>query len=141
MRSKSLKVVVLFLLISGVVGVVLAWRGKRVEDRARQIRVGDSKQSVLSELGKPTAVFVDPITFLKHGGEVWAYGKKFDWREAMHGNSPFKLRLIAPDQADLVVVFDPDGLVMKVHLGDRKQGRSISTTNSKTDPELGHRVE
>jgi|YelNatPaOPRAMG01_1025707.scaffolds.fasta_scaffold53320_3 outer membrane protein assembly factor BamE (lipoprotein component of BamABCDE complex) len=80
----------------------------------QSVLVGDSKEDVLRKLGKPSAIFTNVFDYLKYGGEVWAYGRELDLRAAIRGEFPFKLRIFAPDENDIVIIFDSSGRVKQI---------------------------
>jgi len=102
------------LALLGVTGSIFAIRSRMAPEFMDRIRVGDTKLTVVSEVGKPAGVFTNDLISLKYGGEVWAYGKKFDARVALRGDWPFKLRLFVPDTGDYLVVFDTSGAVRTI---------------------------
>lgn len=78
------------------------------------VLIGDTKSAVLSKLGKPVAMFTNDFVSLKYGGEVWAFGREFDPKAAVQGEFPFKWRFFAPDESDVLVVFDSSGQVKQL---------------------------
>ena len=114
MRPKDFLVVVVVGLLASTGVVLLVFRDGTGDATFARVRIGDSKASVVSKLGRPTSTLTNAITSLKYGGEVWAYGKKINLSNALQGEFPFNLRFVAPEQDDFVVVFGAEGTVTKL---------------------------
>jgi len=85
-------------------------------ERARAIRVGDTKAAVERQLGAPTHRFAKGAQFsdalrqqnlllwllIPKTPETWVYG------------TPFRLIWLAPEEEDIVVEFDEQGKVTRV---------------------------
>jgi hypothetical protein len=89
-----------------VLGAAFLWGTRWLSQPKQPVQIGDTKSDVLATLGHPTAIFTNDFVSLKHGGEVWAYGEKIDVEAALRGDFPFKLRLFAPRDSDVLVVFN-----------------------------------
>ncbi len=120
MRPKQFKFVGFCGMAVLLVAALFLMQNQDRSSASARTRVGDTKSTVTSLLGKPTTVFTNALTSLKYGGEVWAYGKKFDWNTAMNGGFPFKLRLVAPERGDFLVVFGADGVVTRLQVPESK---------------------
>jgi hypothetical protein len=85
----------------------------------QRVQIGDSKSVVLSKLGNPVAVFTNDFASLKYGGEVWAYGREFDPKAVLRGDFPFKLRFFAPEDGDVLIVFDTTSEVKSLQVSKK----------------------
>lgn len=89
----------------------------RVE-ASSQVQRGDDEQKVLATLGKP--VWRPSGFLLLFSGRRWAYGTTLDLGELWPADGttrsllPVRLRLLAPDEDDLVIVWDRYGKVESV---------------------------
>ncbi|NUM54060.1 MAG: hypothetical protein HUU46_10490 [Candidatus Hydrogenedentes bacterium] len=108
---------------------------------ARELHVGDSRETVIRTLGEPTircekdwqmiSRDVNTLTekdmnlagaiFWGERPEIWGYGKMFGPIEEWFVTFPpylypFKLRLFGPDPEDIQIVFDENELVSSVQI-------------------------
>jgi len=117
-----LAVVVLF-------GYPVAYDSVRVRflrNKARELRVGDSKERVRAVLGEPNARFAKGSGLHIFGKppypepERWAYGSEFEWKNCILKEFPYfwpiRLRLFDPGSDDVSVFFDDEGKVTGVRI-------------------------
>ncbi len=120
--SGCLAAVVFLVFLCCLLLVALAGRERyRVsswERRARDVKVGDTKQAVLEKMGEPTVRFggtEEPFVIW----EKWAYGSNVTFQKEPPYFFPFRWRLLMPDSDDVVVAFDKNGLVAEVRVPKR----------------------
>ena len=107
------------------------WRVHRLKSKAGKLRVGQSQNRVRDILGEPNVVFakgtglLDGTTLLPgisvgQSPERWAYGRRFDWKDAFHEEFPYfypiRLRLFGPDDQDVAIEFDDHGMVSAIEI-------------------------
>jgi len=121
--------VALGLLLSSPVWTDL-WRVYRLKSKAGKLRVGQSRDRVRDILGEPDAVFakgtglLDGMTLLGSrvgpSPERWAYGRRFDWKNAFQKKFPYflpiRFRFFGPDDQDVVIEFDDRGMVSAIEI-------------------------
>src|SRR5690242_6902411 len=86
------------------------------------LKQGDTRLQVQKTLGRPVKVFTplpDAKTnftarLLSVRSETWAYGRRFDPGLVFRGEFPIPLRMFAPEENDVSVVFDSAGKVAEV---------------------------
>jgi outer membrane protein assembly factor BamE (lipoprotein component of BamABCDE complex) len=77
--------------------------------RAKDVKVGDTKQRVRNVLGRPSAITVAGIF---DNSETWAYGGYVDWGDLL--SCPIHIRIFGPDADEVAVRFNNSGRVSKI---------------------------
>jgi hypothetical protein len=128
------KIIGFVLLLSAIVlFLVAAFDSRRtmsIKRLAKQVKVGDSKQSVRKSLGDPDGIYQPSekliaeahtnwiAAFFTVGRETWAYGRRLDFKHAFSREFPYfypvRIRMFRPDSEDLSIEFDLSGKVVKV---------------------------
>ena len=105
--------VTLLLIVTGP-WVYDSWRVYRISEKARAVKVGDSKSAVRTLLGKPDwsgrSSRLFPLSKLEL--EQWAYGTEMDWSD-FSCNTNIR-GCSGPVANDVVIEFDDSGKVFAV---------------------------
>jgi|SRR5882672_1083985 len=123
-------ILLLFAIVLLLVPAFDSWRTMSIKRLAKQVKVGDSKQSVQKSLGDPDGIYqpsekliAEAYTnwtagFFTVGRETWAYGRRLDFKHAFSRRFPYfypiRVRIFRPDSEDLSIEFDLSSTVVKV---------------------------
>jgi hypothetical protein len=124
---KKLILSVVFLLVGAAVSLLVLNRRD-----FNSLSVGMRKSDVLAKVGTPDGVYKDSLTLLKNGGEVWAYGPRFDFSSVLRLESPIVYRFVLPNDGDEVIIFDANDNVRLIinHWGEvNNRAQPVLTTH------------
>ena len=81
--------------------------------RARNLRIGDTRQQVRRVLGQPSEITVAGIF---DPSETWAYGGRINWQHLS-----IRFRIFGPDADEVAIQFDKAGKVRRVIIPKQNQ--------------------
>jgi hypothetical protein len=120
----TLRVIAIISVLSACLMLNDLVRAARLPERAKAIKVGDSKNQVIRILGNADDVFgPDPNGgWFSHPMETWVYGSWLETNDPFYDGFPWffplRFRLLWADPEDVTIEFDDDGKVLEIRIPD-----------------------